>query len=103
MVFLMTKNGAFLPPDALPQPASILSSNDFSPFQDHAQFCLANLLYQKLQVSGTTMDKLTDIWAETLDENTNPPFLNKQHLYNKAWRRTLAILHNSLQWRTRSW
>ncbi|KAF9043309.1 hypothetical protein BJ165DRAFT_1405642 [Panaeolus papilionaceus] len=75
-------NGAFLSPGTPRPPAANLSSNNFSPFQDRAQFRLVNLLYRKSQVSGTTIDELVVIWAETLDEDTDPPFLNKQHMYD---------------------
>lgn len=56
--------------------------DDFSPFANRAEFELADLLFRRDQMSASSINQLLQIWAATLPENQDPPFLNKQDLYN---------------------
>ena len=74
--------GNFLPEGAPPPPWDHPAPDDFSPFQDQAAFELANLLFWKEQMSAGNINELLEIWASTLPCDQDPPFINKQHLYN---------------------
>ena len=56
--------------------------NDFSPFQDRVSFGLADLLYRRDQMSAGNINELLELWAATLPEDQDPPFVNKQDLYD---------------------
>lgn len=72
--------GNFLPNGALPPPWDCPPADDFSPFANHAEFELADLLFRKNQMSN--INELLQIWAATLPDDQDPPFVNKQQLYD---------------------
>ncbi|KAF8801177.1 hypothetical protein BYT27DRAFT_7226944 [Phlegmacium glaucopus] len=74
--------GNFLPPGAPPPPWDHPPPNDYSPFKNRAAFELADLLFRKEQMSASNINELLQIWAATLPEDEDPPFINKQDVYD---------------------
>ncbi|KAF8970181.1 hypothetical protein BDZ97DRAFT_1754180 [Flammula alnicola] len=74
--------GNFLPEGAPPPPWDHPAADDFSPFANRAEFELADLLFRKDQMSASNINELLQIWAATLPEDQDPPFINKQDLYD---------------------
>jgi hypothetical protein len=74
--------GNFLPEGALPPPWDRPPTDDFSPFKNRAEFELADLLFRKDQMSASSINELLQIWAATLPEDQDPPFVNQKHLYD---------------------
>ena len=74
--------GIFLPLGTPPPPWDYPPPNDYSPFADRGAFELADLIFRKEQMSGANINELLQIWASTLPPDKDPPFINKQHLYN---------------------
>ena len=74
--------GNFLPLGAPPPPWDYPPPNDYSPFTDRGAFELADLIFRKAQMSGGNINDLLQIWASTLPADEDPPFINKQHLYD---------------------
>ncbi|KAG1759537.1 hypothetical protein EDD22DRAFT_955790 [Suillus occidentalis] len=58
--------GNFLPPGALPSPLSEKSTNDWTPYQDHLEFELANYIFTKNQTPAAQINHLLDLWAASL-------------------------------------
>lgn len=75
--------GNFLPPGAPPSPRPEKVSNDWSPFEDRAQFELADLLYTQIQMSAHNVDNLLEIFSAYLHKHGDqPPFGSCDDLYN---------------------
>ena len=74
--------GNFLPEGAPPPPWDRPPTDDYSPFKNRADFELADLIFRKDQMSASSINELLEIWAATLPENQDPPFLNHRHLYD---------------------
>lgn len=74
--------GKFLPLGAPPPPWDYPPANDYSPFTNRGAFELADLIFRKDQMSGGNINELLQIWASTLPADEDPPFINKQHLYD---------------------
>ncbi|KAE9404082.1 hypothetical protein BT96DRAFT_989584 [Gymnopus androsaceus JB14] len=55
------EQGNYLPPNTPPPPRS--TESPWSPFEDEAQFCLADLLFRKVEMSQGNIDELMDIWS----------------------------------------
>jgi hypothetical protein len=75
-------DGNFLPENSPPAPWEDRSPDDFSHFQDRALFELADLLYRRDQMSASNINDLLEVWAATLSSHQDPPFANKQALYD---------------------
>ncbi|KAH9010810.1 hypothetical protein EDB85DRAFT_2077168 [Lactarius pseudohatsudake] len=61
-------NGNTLP-EATPPPArSDLPPDDWSPFEDAAQFLLADFLFRKAQMSASNINELFDFWALSVEK-----------------------------------
>ena len=67
---------------ASPPPWDHLPADDFSPFKNRAKFELADLLFRKDQMSASSINELLQIWAATLPEDQDLPFVSKKHLYD---------------------
>ncbi|KAF8801773.1 hypothetical protein BYT27DRAFT_7226673 [Phlegmacium glaucopus] len=74
--------GNFLPEGAPPPPWEEHPDNNFATFNNSAAFELADLLFRRDQMSGTHINDLLQIWASTLSEDQDPPFLSKNEMYN---------------------
>ncbi|KAH9037926.1 hypothetical protein EDB85DRAFT_1860964, partial [Lactarius pseudohatsudake] len=62
-------NGNTLP-EATPPPArSDLPPDDWSPFEDAAQFLLADFLFRKAQMSASNINELFDFWALSVEKH----------------------------------
>jgi hypothetical protein len=55
---------------------------DFATFEDAAAFELADLLFRRDQMSSTNINDLLQIWASSLPEDQDPPFVSKNDLYD---------------------
>ncbi|CDO77042.1 hypothetical protein BN946_scf184403.g17 [Trametes cinnabarina] len=81
------KDGNFLPRGLPPSPAPLetLGSESkpegYLPFDSRIQFEIADFLYRRVQMSGSKIDELMQLWACTLPEDQDPPFTSHQHLY----------------------
>jgi hypothetical protein len=53
----------------------------YEPFQDRADFELAEFLYARNQTPAVQIDALMDIWASKSGDN-EPPFVDHKYLYN---------------------
>src|SRR6266446_2911309 len=78
--------GNYLPPDAIPPPHVLpenngVAQNDWNPFDNRAQFEIADFLYRRNQMPGTQVDVLFDLWAASGDNGTEPPFSSHNDLY----------------------
>ena len=74
--------GNFLPEGALPPPWEERAIDGFDTFNDAAAFELADLLFRRDQMSGTNINDLLQIWARTLPQDQDPPFVSKNEMYN---------------------
>lgn len=74
--------GEYLPDGAPPLPWDHLAPDDWSPYEDWSSFELADLLYHRNQMPGSHISDLIQIWATTLSNNKDPPFANKDDLYD---------------------
>jgi hypothetical protein len=75
-------DGHFLPENSPSAPWEDQSPDDFSPFQDHVSFELADLLYRRNQMSASHINDLLELWTATLPSDQDPPFTDKQGLYD---------------------
>ncbi|KAF7378018.1 hypothetical protein MSAN_00225700 [Mycena sanguinolenta] len=75
------RNGNFLPPNTPPPPQEHLPLGDFTPFTRHADFELADLLYQCVRMSAGAIDELMQNWSSRQDASS-PPFADHEDLYN---------------------
>ena len=78
-------NGEFLPNGVplAPQPYTKKASHDWGPFSDCCEFELADLLYTQIQMSGSNVNKLLDIFAAYLHKHGGwPPFSSCAELYD---------------------
>ncbi|KAJ7778850.1 hypothetical protein DFH07DRAFT_1033789 [Mycena maculata] len=76
------REGNFLPPDTPPPPKEHPPSDDYSPYKDHLDFHLADLLYRKIQMSAGAIDELMQNWAARPESAEAPPFADHEDLYN---------------------
>lgn len=90
-------DGNFLPPDTAPSPRSNEDPNSWAPFEDEAQFRVADLLFRKVEMSGANIDELMDIWAQSKgDDDDWAPFDSHQHMYNVVD----SIPHGDAPWKS---
>ncbi|KAH9857837.1 hypothetical protein C2E23DRAFT_865564 [Lenzites betulinus] len=77
------KNGNFLPAGSPPPAASSdpAETQSYTPFDSRIEFEIADFLYRRVQMSGSKIDELMQLWACTLPEDEDPPFVSHQHLY----------------------
>ncbi|KAJ8691166.1 hypothetical protein PTI98_010762 [Pleurotus ostreatus] len=67
-----TAKGAFLPPNASPQPRNIRPDDDWTPFESRSAFETADLLFRRVQMRQERIDDLMNIWNQT----GSAPFAN---------------------------
>ena len=80
-------DGFDLPPDTLPTPQEARADGDYFPYSSRPEFELADLLFRKVQMAGSKISDLMDIWAAyqqiyDVDATYGPPFASSQDLYN---------------------
>jgi Plavaka transposase len=63
----------YLPPGTLPSPPPIRSPDDWTPYHDRVDFELTELLYLKVQMSGSSIDTLFQLWRASLINHGIPP------------------------------
>jgi len=83
-----------LPEGAPPLPSDPATMDDFSPFKNRAAFELADLIFRRDQMSANDINNLLHIWAATLPQDQDPPFVNKQELYKMID----SISHGDAPW-----
>ena len=71
-----------MPDEAPPAPRPQRSPDDYSPFESRLQFEVGDFLYRRVQMSGKRIDELMQLWACTLDEDQDPPFAGRAHMYD---------------------
>ncbi|CDO70545.1 hypothetical protein BN946_scf184573.g13 [Trametes cinnabarina] len=76
------EHGNFLADDAPPQARPRRAPGDYSPFESRLQFEVGDFLYRRVQMSGTRIDELMQLWACSLDEGQEPPFAGRVHMYD---------------------
>lgn len=81
-------NGDDLPPGEAPPPCAVLDDDDFSPYEDRANFEIADFLYRRNQMPGTHIDDLMRLWAAK--EDSEPPYASTDHLYETIDSTTLG-------------
>ncbi|KAI0746738.1 hypothetical protein C8Q80DRAFT_1321332 [Daedaleopsis nitida] len=65
-----------------PSPSPARPSDDWTPYDNRVAFELAELLYQKEQMSAGNIDSLLELWhASLLKHGDTPPFHNHTELY----------------------
>ncbi|KAF8958618.1 hypothetical protein BDZ97DRAFT_1841060 [Flammula alnicola] len=72
------KDGVDLPPGTPPIKIPAKPS-DYAPYQNRADFELANFLFNKNQMPGSQIDELLNIWAAR--STSDPPFADHKDLY----------------------
>ncbi|KAJ3859044.1 hypothetical protein EV359DRAFT_75730 [Lentinula novae-zelandiae] len=80
---ISTEDGHPLSAGSSPPP-QVESQNPWEPFSGEAQFCISNLLFEKVQMSQTNIDELFNIWNLHQQElmKTDSPFENHKDMYN---------------------
>ncbi|KAH9163560.1 hypothetical protein EDB89DRAFT_2116421 [Lactarius sanguifluus] len=78
------KDSNDLSPTTPPTPReSDRGPDDWTPYQNRAEFELADFLYRRTQISAGNINTLLDIWASTLAPyGAEPPFRNHDELYD---------------------
>ncbi|KAK0214697.1 hypothetical protein EDD85DRAFT_782747 [Armillaria nabsnona] len=75
------KDGHILPDGTPPPPFLHGPANDYTPYDHHASFELADLLYHHTQMSAGQLNDLLQIWAATMSAGSDPPFASADDLY----------------------
>ncbi|KAH9990721.1 hypothetical protein BJV77DRAFT_1060934 [Russula vinacea] len=80
------EDGNDILPGTPPPPCPTLVDKDgepmpFFPYKDCEEFRLAHFLFKRNQMPGTEIDKIMQIWANTLPDDCDPPFANHADLY----------------------
>ncbi|KAG2118676.1 uncharacterized protein F5147DRAFT_542082, partial [Suillus discolor] len=75
-------NGAFIDQDAPPPPHTDALPTDWTPYDNRAEFEMAEFLFTRNQMSAKQIDTLLNLWAATLiKHNDAPPFANHRDMY----------------------
>lgn len=91
------RDGVLLPPNTAPPPRYAVEEDDWTPFDDRADFALAEFLYKKNQMSGAGIDQLLKIWAtKVLPLGAQAPFNDHSELYATID----AIPYGDAQWKS---
>jgi hypothetical protein len=80
-------DGYDLPMGTPPTPQERRADDDYFPYSSRPEFELADLLFRRVQMSGSKISDLMDIWAAyqqiyDIDPTYGPPFASSQDLYN---------------------
>ena len=80
-------DGYDLPMGTPPTPQERRADDDYFPYSSRPEFELADLLFRRVQMSGSKISDLMDIWAAyqqiyDVDPTYGPPFASSQDLYN---------------------
>ncbi|KAI5998603.1 hypothetical protein EDD15DRAFT_2386521 [Pisolithus albus] len=74
--------GDFLPTGTQPEPRQPKPPDDWSPYNSHLEFELADFLYTRNQMSAGNLDILLDLWAASLVEaGGHPIFSSHTEMY----------------------
>ena len=90
--------GNFLPEGAPPPSWEERAVDDFDTFNDAAAFELADLLFRRDQMSGTNINDLLQIWARTLPQDQDPPFVSKNVSKNEMYNTIDNLGHGGATW-----
>ncbi|TEB03958.1 hypothetical protein FA13DRAFT_1807856 [Coprinellus micaceus] len=79
-----TEDGHLLPPGSPPPPLTTHSDDNWTPFEDEVQFCIADFLYRHEEMSQENIDTLLHFWGLTLMKHGAEfgPFNNYTHIFN---------------------
>ncbi|KAG2043609.1 hypothetical protein BDR03DRAFT_978052 [Suillus americanus] len=72
-----------LPPGTAPPPRHT-ANDDWSPFTNQGNFLLADFLFRKVEMSGSDIDFLMELWAfkmQQLGEAASSPFISHKDIY----------------------
>ena len=76
------ENGNQLNLGTPPPPRSNAANDDWSPYADEVQFCLADFAFRHTELSGPNCNELLDIWAlDKMEHNELAPFASSEHMY----------------------
>ncbi|KAK0432234.1 hypothetical protein EV421DRAFT_2024116 [Armillaria borealis] len=79
-------DGHILPNGTPPPPFLHGPANDYTPYDHHASFELADLLYRHTQISADQLNDLLQIWAATMSAGGDPPFtVDATDIGNVPW------------------
>ncbi|KAF8257336.1 hypothetical protein EI94DRAFT_1774510 [Lactarius quietus] len=71
------KTGEYLPQGTPPSPPPVWSPNDWALYHDHVDFELTEFLYTKVQMSGKSIDTLSQLWhASFINHGIHPNNIN---------------------------
>lgn len=75
-------NGNYLLTDTPPPPRETPLQGDWGPFESKVQFELADILYRRAEISGSNVDALLDVWAESMSQSGGvPPLSNHREMH----------------------
>ncbi|KAF5372219.1 hypothetical protein D9758_004938 [Tetrapyrgos nigripes] len=86
--------GDDLPEDTPPPALEPRDPEDYTPFGSADEFELAELLYERVQMSASNIDRLSQLIANLLGPDKDAPFLNHEELYKTIDR----IKQGDIQW-----
>ncbi|KAF8807978.1 hypothetical protein BYT27DRAFT_7223733 [Phlegmacium glaucopus] len=105
--------GNFLDPGTPPMPQDDPTPDDWTPFDDESQFCIADFLFHKEEMSAGNIDILMNIWAFSMAKHDNlGPFSSYQHMYstidsindgNAPWKSFMVSYGGELNENSPSW
>ncbi|KAF8811058.1 hypothetical protein BYT27DRAFT_7278824 [Phlegmacium glaucopus] len=105
--------GNFLDPGTPPMPRDDPTPDDWTPFDDESQFCVADFLFRKEEMSAGNIDILMDIWALSMAKHDDlGPFSSYQHMYstidsindgNAPWKSFMVSYGGELNENSPSW
>ncbi|KAI0702724.1 hypothetical protein C8Q76DRAFT_771687 [Earliella scabrosa] len=76
------------PPTAPPRPRT----NDYGPYENRAQFEIADFLFRKVQMSGNDIDGLMQLWSAYSQQS---PFADRDDLYTSID----SVPHGDIPWK----
>ncbi len=76
------EHGQDLPPNSPPPSFPPRNENAWAPFDDEVQFCIADFLFQKVEMSQGDINHLMELWnLSMLDHDALGPFQNHDEMY----------------------
>ncbi|KAJ7712748.1 hypothetical protein DFH07DRAFT_872806 [Mycena maculata] len=79
---ICNRDGNFLLPNSPPPPQEHPPPDDYTPYASREDFELADLLYRRVQMSGSAINELMQNWASRHESAGDPPFSDHEDLYN---------------------
>jgi hypothetical protein len=98
------EDGNDIPPDTPPPPRPTdRSPNDWTPYNNHVEFEVADFLYRRNQISSSDANFIFHLWATSLAaHNDTPPFTNHTEMYEtiNSTLTAMTSLGRALLWST---